>query len=59
MLCYQGRLRNKMPIYEEEGKLTREELHQLCRYNKCKECGGRLDVFLDVDSHKAFLAYSD
>jgi len=48
-----------VPIYEEEGKLTREALYELRRYNKCKECGGQLDVFLDHDTQKAFLACRD
>lgn len=48
-----------MPIYEEEGKVTREELYELRRYNKCKECGARLDVFLDHDTGKAFLGCTD
>ena len=48
-----------MPIYEEEGKLTREELLDLSKQNQCKECGQRLDVFLDLDTHKAFLACTD
>lgn len=48
-----------MPIYEEEGRLTKDELLELQRYNKCKECGGILNVFYDFDSHKAFLACTD
>ena len=48
-----------MPIYEEEGKLTKEELYELRQYNKCKECGARLDVFMDFDTGKAFLACAD
>jgi len=47
------------PIYEEEGRITREELYELRRYNKCKECGARLDVFMDLDAGKAFLACTD
>lgn len=46
------------PIYESE-ELSREDLDKLRRKNKCKECGGRLDVFLDFDTGKAFLACSD
>ncbi|GAI40130.1 unnamed protein product, partial [marine sediment metagenome] len=45
-----------MPIYEEEGKLTREDLLNLRKTNKCKECGASLNVYLDPDSGKAFLA---
>ncbi len=48
-----------MPIYEEEGRLTREDLLDLCKRNKCKECGARLDVFWDMEKHKAFLACTD
>ncbi len=48
-----------MPIYEEEGVYTREELIKLRRYNKCQECGGGLDVFYDFDKHAAFLACKD
>lgn len=45
-----------MPILEEEGRVTREDLDQLRRTNKCKVCGERLDTFLDRDSGKVFLA---
>jgi len=48
-----------MPIYEEEGRLTREELLDLCQQNKCKFCGGMLNVFMDYDADKAFLACND
>ncbi len=48
-----------MPIYEEEGRLTKEDLLELTKRNQCKECGQRLDVFLDLDAHKAFLACTD
>ena len=46
------------PIYEDE-KLTREELFELRKKNICSVCRGALDVFLDVDKGKAFLACSD
>lgn len=50
-----------MPIYEEEGRITREELLDLSKRNRCKECGERLDVFIDftTEPHKAFLACAD
>lgn len=48
-----------MPIYEEEGKLTTEDLLDLRKKMKCKECGARLDVFMDFDAGKAFLACND
>lgn len=48
-----------MPIYEEEGRITREDLFELKRRNLCKECGGRLDLFYDFDNHKAYLACYD
>ncbi len=47
------------PIYEEDGRITREYLEELRRYHKCKECGARLDVFLDMVLHKAYLACTD
>lgn len=50
-----------MPIYEEEGRVTKEELLDLSKRNQCKECGERLDVFIDFTTtpHKAFLACAD
>ncbi|MBA7598382.1 hypothetical protein ES703_05397 [subsurface metagenome] len=48
-----------MPIYEEEGRVTREELLDLSKRNQCKECGEPLAVFIDMDSGKAFLACND
>lgn len=48
-----------MPIYEEEGRITREELLDLSKRNQCKECGEALAVFIDFDSGKAFLACND
>uniref|UniRef100_A0A6M3IQU8 Putative DNA recombination protein n=1 Tax=viral metagenome TaxID=1070528 RepID=A0A6M3IQU8_9ZZZZ len=47
-----------MPIYESD-TITRDNLLALRKYNRCKECGGRLDVFLDRDKHLAFLACAD
>lgn len=47
-----------MPIYEDL-VTTRDKLYELQRHNKCKECGSRLDVFWDANSHKAFLACHD
>jgi len=47
-----------MPIYEEE-KLTREDLFELRKKNKCKQCGGMLNVFMDFGAGKAFLACND
>jgi len=47
-----------MPIYEEQG-ITREDLQDLRKKHKCKECGGMLNVFMDIDAGKAFLACND
>jgi len=47
------------PIYEEEGRVSQEDLKELRRKNRCSVCGERLDVFLDFDNHLAFLACSD
>jgi len=44
-----------MPIYESE-TVTREDLWELRKKNRCKECGGMLNVFLDMGIHKAYLA---
>lgn len=46
------------PIYEDE-KLTREDLFELRKKHICSVCRGALDVFLDVDMGKAFLACQD
>ena len=46
------------PIYESE-TLTREELYEIRKRNRCQQCGGRLDVFMDFDRGKAFLACWD
>ena len=48
-----------MPIYEEDGQMSRKDLNELRRRNRCKECGERLAVFIDLDAHKAFLACTD
>ena len=48
-----------MPIYEEEGRVTREDLEALGKRNRCLVCHGRLDVFLDADQHLAYLACTD
>ena len=47
-----------MPIYESE-ELTIEQLHKVRRRNICQECGGRLSLFLDPDTKKAFIACKD
>jgi len=47
-----------MPIYEDE-TTTREKLYELRRRNRCQVCRGALDVFMDVDKGKAFLACQD
>jgi len=44
-----------MPIYEDETR-TRKDLDKLRRKNKCAICGERLDIFLDRESGKVFLA---
>jgi hypothetical protein len=48
-----------MPVYEEEGTLTRDDLQQLRRSNNCLECGGQLNVFYDLDAHMTFVACAD
>ncbi|MBA7691387.1 hypothetical protein ES703_99930 [subsurface metagenome] len=47
------------PIYEEEGRITRDDLLDLRKRNRCAVCGGMLNVFLDFDSGRAFLACND
>lgn len=47
-----------MPIYEDE-TTTREQLFEMRRRNRCLVCRGALDVFLDVDKNKGFLACRD
>ena len=46
------------PIYEDENT-TREKLFELRKENRCQVCRGRLDVFMDYDRGKAFLACTD
>ena len=48
-----------MPIYEVAGETTREDLDKLRRKHRCKECGGKLAVFYDLNEHKAYLACND
>ena len=48
-----------MPIYEEEGILTRENLEQIRKRNVCAVCGGWLNTFLDPESGKAFIACNE
>ncbi len=47
-----------MPLYEDSNT-SREKLLELRKTNRCQQCGGMLNVFLDVDSGKAFLACND
>ena len=47
-----------MPIYEGD-QYTYEQLMALRKRNVCRECGQRLDVFLDGASTYAFLACKD
>jgi hypothetical protein len=47
-----------MPLYES-ATLTRDHLYEIRKTNRCQVCHGPLDVFLDVDSGKAFLACRD
>lgn len=47
-----------MPIYESE-QYSRDKLFELRKKNRCQVCGGRLNVFLDPETHKAFLACWD
>lgn len=42
-------------IYEDE-KLTREDLFELRRQNVCATCSGMLNVFMDFDRGRAYLA---
>jgi len=46
------------PIYEDENT-TREYLFELRKKNRCQECHGRLDVLMDFDRGKAFLACAE
>ncbi len=47
-----------MPIYEDEAT-TREQLQELRKKNICSVCRRRLDVFMDFDRGKAYLACQD
>lgn len=47
-----------MPLYEDENT-TRAKLFELRKRNRCQVCRGALDVFLDLERHKAFLACGD
>jgi len=47
-----------MPIYETVEN-TREKLEKLRKTNVCKECGGWLNMFLDVKAHEVYLACND
>jgi|GEM_PF-1854619 len=46
------------PIYEDEST-TRDKLFELRKKNRCQVCHGVLDVFMDLDRGKAFLACGD
>jgi len=46
------------PIYEDKDT-TREKLYELRKKNRCQVCSGQLDVFMDFDRGKAFLACWD
>jgi len=46
------------PIYEDE-TTTIEKLYEMRKKKRCQVCHGPLDVFLDVDRGKAFLACQD
>jgi len=48
-----------MPLIYEDENHSREDLDKLRRVNKCKDCGANLNVYLDVESGKAFLACWD
>lgn len=47
-----------MPVYQDES-VTVEKLYELRQLNKCLACGGILNVFLDQERGKAFLACND
>ena len=47
-----------MPLYEDQNT-TREDLFELRKRNRCKQCGGMLNVFLDRETGLAFLACND
>jgi len=44
-----------MPIYEDD-RLTRAELDGLRKYNRCKVCGSKLDLFWSMEKQLAYLA---
>ena len=46
------------PIYESP-EYVRDKLLELRRKNVCAVCGGMLNVFMDFEANKAFLACSD
>lgn len=48
-----------MPIYEQKGVRTREDLEHLVKHNRCAVCGASLYVFLDWGKHLTFLACTD
>jgi len=47
-----------MPIYQTD-ELTREDLEKIRRESKCKVCGAKLNIYLDPESGKAFVACWD
>ena len=47
-----------MPLYEDENR-TREDLFELRKKNRCQVCRGMLNVFLDQETGRAFLACND
>ena len=49
---------NKVPIYEDK-TITREQLFELRKENRCQVCGASLNVYLDQKSGKAFIACWD
>lgn len=46
------------PIYESE-EITRDKLEEIRKRNVCSVCGGWLNMFLDVESGKAFVACNE
>jgi len=44
-----------MPIYEGE-QHTRKDLEELQKYNRCKVCGSKLDLFWSMEKQLAYLA---
>ncbi len=47
-----------MPTYESD-TLTRDKLEELRKRNKCAVCGNWLNMFLDPETHKVFIACKD